>query len=479
LIAVVGMLALAPSAMAGRLLETGHDIDFHCAASTQQCNFVKRAVIWARSGAPNPSKPVLVFDKGATPDVPAAINKAFGTGVVPMQVVDPGSITSSFPNINTLNYSAIFVASDTTCFGCDLNNFPSSGAASTPDSTKIYSRVKDIAAFFDAGGGIVAGSGADNSGNIPGGPSFDSNNVPYYAFVATAGGDVASGPFAVTPIGAGLGLTNNDLLNSCPDGCTHNSFGFPPAGSRLKPAEVGSGRYITLVQDTDAPTASITSGPTATGRSSRRFTFSSNERERPTFQCRVDNAAFGACSSPWTATGLSDGRHTVNVRAIDLVGNVQPTPTSRSFCVPGTAEVAGNKVDEDCNGFSAPFDPVEATIRFAFRFTRASTQVTTLNLAKVTRGASLRVTCRGKGCPFKSKRVKLRKGKAKLSRIFKKRGKRAKLRRRARIRISLTKPGLISKVYNFKIRRGALPSFATRCQLPGSKRLRSSCPSFQ
>src|SRR4051812_46385899 len=152
------MLALAPAANAGRLLETGHDIDFHCAISTQQCNFVKRAVAWARAGAPNPSKPVLVFDKGGAPDVPAAINKAFGTGVVPMQVVDPAAITPTSPNISTANYSAIVVASDITCSGCDLNGFPVGGAAQTPDSTKIYSRVQNIADFFDAGGGIVAGS---------------------------------------------------------------------------------------------------------------------------------------------------------------------------------------------------------------------------------------------------------------------------------------------------------------------------------
>ncbi len=146
---------------------------------------------------------------------------------------------------------------------------------------------------------------------------------------------------------------------------------------------------------------------------------------------------------------------------------------------PASSEVPGNKVDEDCNGFSAPFDAVEATIRFSFRFTRRYSRVTTLNLSKVTKRAKLKVTCKGKGCPFKSKSVKLKKGKAKLSRIFKKHRRRAKLRRGARIRISLTKKGLISKVYNFKIRRGALPSFATRCQLPGSKKLRTRCPSFR
>jgi hypothetical protein len=480
LLTVVGALALAPSASAGRLIQSGHDIDWHCATETKQCHFVQVALNYVRGGAPNPSKPVLVLDR-LNLDVNVAINKAFGAGAVPVTIVDPRSATFNTTPIDTAHFSAIWVASDINCGGCDLNNAPTgcpSCVASTPDSTAIANRTDDISAFFNAGGGIIAGAGdSDATGFSGANPiAFSTANQPYYAFLATTGAANAAQPFTLLPLGAALGLTSSDVCSTCG---THNSFAFPPAGSQLKAIERdNAARIVTMVEDTDPPAATITSAPTgATSSTSATFAFKSNEGG--SFQCRVDNAAFSACSSPRTVSGLGDGKHTFNVRAIDLVGNIQPTPAASSFCTPGGSEVAGNKVDENCDGFSAPFSSVEASIRYAFRFTRSSTRVTTLNLSRVTSKAKLKVTCRGKGCPFKSKSVKLKKGKAKLSKLFKRKRRRAKLRRGARIRISLTKKGLISKVYSFKVRRGALPSLATRCQVPGSKKLRTRCPTFK
>jgi hypothetical protein len=479
-------LALAQSASAGRLIETGHDIDLHCGNQSppHECNMVKVALNYARGGAPNPTKPVLVLDRlvapDTVPDVQAAIIKTFGIGVVPMTVVDPRSVAFTTIPIDTAHWSAIFVASDINCGGCDLNNFVSSGNASTPDSSAIYQRTDDIANFFNAGGGIVAGAGADDSGGFTG-VSFDSANQPFYSFLATAGAGPASGPFQLTALGTRLGLVNADTFPECPSGCTHNSFGFLPAGSRLKAAERDpvTGRFITLVEDTDPPTASITSRPNgAVASSSATFGFRSNEAG--SFQCAVDNGSYSACGSPKTVSGLPVGKHTFNVRAIDLVGNVQPTPTSATFCLPGGGEITGNRVDENCDGFSAPFDRIDSTIRYAFRFTRTTTAVTTLNLSSIdpAGGTRLRVTCKGKGCPFRSKSARIRRGRAKLAGIFTKRRRRAKLRRGVSIRVSLTRNRTISKVYLFKIKRAKLPSFDTRCSLPGSSRLRSTCPPF-
>jgi hypothetical protein len=505
LLSVVGVLALAPSANAGRLIQSGHDIEWHCEipASHPQCRFVRVALNYVRAGAPDPSKPVLVLDRPGVNGtlVPEAIRRAYGVGGAQCPdsgvgtmctVVDPRTAFATTPNVNTANYSAIWVASDQSCGGCDLNDPYTPGPphqADTPDSTAIASRTDDIAAFYNAGGGIIAGAGADNATGRVGNPfdpnfgdpiAFSSPNVPYYSFLATSGATNATSPFSLTSLGTGMGLTASDVCNGCG---THNSFGPPPAGSQLKSAERDSaGRIVTLIQDTDPPTASIASGPTpvsTTRAANRRFTFASNEKERPAFQCRVDNAPFVACGSPWTAANLSDGRHTIDIRAIDLVGNVQPTPTSATFCVPGTSEVTGNRVDEDCNGFSAPFQEIDATIRFSFRFTRRTTQVTLMNLARVTRRATLRVRCRGRGCPFRSRRVRLRRNRARLARIFRRRGRRASLRPGARISLSLTRRGFTSKVYRFRVRRAVIPPFGTFCQLPGSRRLRRSCPSFR
>ncbi|HEY5160639.1 MAG TPA: hypothetical protein VII83_06150, partial [Gaiellaceae bacterium] len=83
--------------------------------------------------------------------------------------------------------------------------------------------------------------------------------------------------------------------------------------------------------DTTAPDTQITSGPSAlTRKKTASFSFSSPEVSA-TFECRLDGAAWTACVSPKTYSGLSDGRHSFNARAKDQLGNVDATPSSRVF----------------------------------------------------------------------------------------------------------------------------------------------------
>jgi RTX calcium-binding nonapeptide repeat (4 copies) len=86
------------------------------------------------------------------------------------------------------------------------------------------------------------------------------------------------------------------------------------------------------------PNTTITSGPAAaTNDPTPTFSFSSSEAGS-SYQCKLDSGSYGPCSSPNTTAHLADGSHTFYVRAIDAVGNVDPTPAARSFTV-RTAEV--------------------------------------------------------------------------------------------------------------------------------------------
>jgi hypothetical protein len=60
------------------------------------------------------------------------------------------------------------------------------------------------------------------------------------------------------------------------------------------------------------------------------FSFTSSDAAA-TLQCRVDAAAFAACSSPYTTAALAQGAHTFEVRATDAAGNA--ATATRSFTV--------------------------------------------------------------------------------------------------------------------------------------------------
>jgi hypothetical protein len=69
---------------------------------------------------------------------------------------------------------------------------------------------------------------------------------------------------------------------------------------------------------------------------SPEVTFTSSE-PNSTFECRVDGVdPWTTCTSPF-APALADGEHTVEVRAIDAEGDVDPTPGSATFVVDTTA----------------------------------------------------------------------------------------------------------------------------------------------
>jgi hypothetical protein len=93
-------------------------------------------------------------------------------------------------------------------------------------------------------------------------------------------------------------------------------------------ATTSEARKVTI--DNVLPETTLTSGPVKTVRSrSPRFGFSSEPGA--TFECALDTVRFTTCSAPTAYSALSEGRHRFRVRARDAVGNVDPTPASRTW----------------------------------------------------------------------------------------------------------------------------------------------------
>jgi subtilisin-like proprotein convertase family protein len=91
-------------------------------------------------------------------------------------------------------------------------------------------------------------------------------------------------------------------------------------------------QFTTTIADTTAPETTIESAPgPTTARSTATVSFSANEFA--TFECGLDSAAFAPCTSPQTYSSLSEGPHTIAVRATDPTANVDPTPATTTFTV--------------------------------------------------------------------------------------------------------------------------------------------------
>ena len=82
------------------------------------------------------------------------------------------------------------------------------------------------------------------------------------------------------------------------------------------------------VPDRLAPQTTI-DAPPASPTNSARFAFSSSE-VGSTFECALDDGAFGSCSSPRSVVA-GDGSHTFRVRATDINGNVDPSAATYAF----------------------------------------------------------------------------------------------------------------------------------------------------
>lgn len=85
--------------------------------------------------------------------------------------------------------------------------------------------------------------------------------------------------------------------------------------------------------DVNAPDTVMESAPPNPSHSATAsFVFSGTDDVTPsatlTFFCQLDDGDVAACTPPQTYSGLADGLHTFQVRAVDSSGNVDPTPAT-------------------------------------------------------------------------------------------------------------------------------------------------------
>ena len=138
--------------------------------------------------------------------------------------------------------------------------------------------------------------------------------------------------------------------------CSLDSDGYTPCTSPVLLAQLASGSHTFRVRaidgagnvdvspsaaiwtiDTLAPDTAFTSfQPALVSSTSAAFVFTANEAGS-SFECSLDNAAFAACNSPISFTGLANGGHFFTVRAIDPAGNTDSSPARAEWVVDSIA----------------------------------------------------------------------------------------------------------------------------------------------
>jgi hypothetical protein len=135
---------------------------------------------------------------------------------------------------------------------------------------------------------------------------------------------------------------------------------------------------------------------------------------------------------------------------------------------PGARDTPQNGIDENCDGKDPDWRRNRARIATGWLAFTAYTQVTRLTFSAIPRGGKVRVRCIGKkkGCPFKSRKLKVKKRKAAATKLF----KRARLEPGAILEARITAPDTVGKVVRYRMRSHALPKSRNLCLPPGKKK---------
>ena len=123
------------------------------------------------------------------------------------------------------------------------------------------------------------------------------------------------------------------------------------------------------------PETVLTSAPTGlVGVRTATLVFTSPSGDT-LFDCSLDGAVFVRCTSPVTLSGLSDGSHGFQVRAVGAGGAVDPTPAAATWTVDATGPVV-TITSGPAAGSTAP----TGNATFGFLVTDASATTTTCRL---------------------------------------------------------------------------------------------------
>jgi Fe-S cluster biogenesis protein NfuA len=216
--------------------------------------------------------------------------------------------------------------------------------------------------LYGGGGGGAGAAGAQGTGGGGGGSSgFKSGTTNTSISTSTTTTPSITITYlpalTITKGGTGVGTVSSAPAGvNCGTACQHNfqagtvvTLTAKPAGGSVFAGWSGAckgtgtckvtmnasnGVKATFTKVIPPPNTTITGVSTSSAKRRATFDFSgSGGVGRLHFQCMLDSGGWKTCASPKTYPGLSRGRHTFQVRAIDSRGKADPTPAKLAFTI--------------------------------------------------------------------------------------------------------------------------------------------------
>lgn len=135
---------------------------------------------------------------------------------------------------------------------------------------------------------------------------------------------------------------------------------------------------------------------------------------------------------------------------------------------PGAVEVAGNAVDENCDGIRADLPAITAGVSSAWAVRGTRVTIRRLLIRSAPANATVELRCRGRRCPLRRREAGAPR-RHRVNLLASIRRVRKRFRAGQTLEVRVTSPDRIGKVVRYRLRRGRPPIGRTLCLRPGAR----------